>query len=136
VPEDTLLAVVPAGAIPYESRLPTVDMLGITDEHIAHRKLELGRFPAGHEKYDSEYVLDREPDIIILLDSLTARPWTRDDYSAFSGVIIPAIVDMLNNPRLWLEYEVRGVEVREGAWANLLVRSGSAPVRNVTLPVR
>ena len=31
----------------------------------------LGEFPAGHEKYDSDYVLDLQPDIIILYDGLS-----------------------------------------------------------------
>lgn len=134
LPAATAVALVPAGAIPYESRLPTIDMLGITDEHIAHRDIPLGEFPAGHEKYDSEYVLDRRPDIIILFDGLTGHAWTRSDYDALSGVIIPAIIDMVTTPRLFEEYEPRAVELREGKWLNLLVRHGAEPVLAKTLP--
>ncbi len=121
-PPDTLIAVIPAGAIPYESDLRTIDMLGINDEHIAHRDLDLGTFGAGHEKYDSLYVLDRRPDIIILMDTLSARPWRREDYGALAFGIIPARIDMLAQPRLWEEYEARSAQVREGVWLNLLVR--------------
>jgi hypothetical protein len=121
-PSATLIAVIPAGAIPYESDLPTIDMLGINDEHIARRDLDLGTFAAGHEKYDSLYVLDRSPDIIILMDTLSARPWRREDYGVLAFGIIPARIDMLAQPRLWEEYEARSAQVREGVWLNLLVR--------------
>jgi hypothetical protein len=133
VAADTVIAVVPAGAIPYESRLETIDMLGINDEHIAHRNLDIGSFAAGHEKYDSEYVLNRQPDIIILFDSLLMAPAKQDDYSVLSFAIIPAVVDMVLTPRLWVEYEARAVELREGAWFNLLVRrDGANGVRALT----
>jgi hypothetical protein len=132
VADSTLIAVIPAGAIPYESRLPTIDMLGINDEHIAHRDLDLGTFGAGHEKYDSEYVLDRRPDIIILMDTLAERAWRREDYGALRSGIIPARIDMLSTPRLWEEYEARAVRLREGAWLNLLVRRDANEVREKT----
>jgi hypothetical protein len=128
VPDTTSIAVIPAGAIPYESRLTTIDMLGLNDEHIAHRDLELGGFAAGHEKYDSEYVLDLEPDIIILTDELSPGPWARSDYSVLGGGVIPARIDMLQQERLWSEYEPRSVRIREGKWFNLLVRHEAAAV--------
>jgi len=132
VPERTTVAAVPVGAIAYESRLTVIDMLGINDEHIAHRDVALGDFPAGHEKYDSEYVLDRQPDIIILSDGLSAWPWTSADYATLNGAFIPAIVDMLNSQRLAREYERRAVEIREGAWLNLYVRRGAVAVLEKT----
>jgi hypothetical protein len=132
LPPETLIALIPAGAIPYESRLPSIDMLGINDVHIAHRDLDLGAFGAGHEKYDSVYVLDRQPDIIILMDSLDERPWRREDYGALSSGIIPARIDMLAQPRLWEAYEARTVRLREDAWLNLLVRRGASAVRAAT----
>jgi hypothetical protein len=128
LPADTSIAVIPAGAIPYESGLETIDMLGISDEHIAHRDLELGAFAAGHEKYDTEYVLDRAPDIIILEDTLAAAPRAREGYAALNAGVIPARIDMLNAPRLWDEYAPRSVEIREGSWFNLLVRRGANAV--------
>lgn len=134
VPDSTLIAVVPAGAIPYESRLRTIDMLGITDEHIAHRNIDLGLFPAGHEKYDPEYVLDREPDIILLTDDLSERPWARADYATVQTSLIPARSEMYKQKRLWDEYEPRAVEVQEGKWFNLLVRKDALAVLAETEP--
>jgi hypothetical protein len=128
VPDDTVIAVVPAGAIPYESRLETIDMLGINNEHIAHRDVTIGAFAAGHEKYDTQYVLDQQPDIIILFDGLWVVPAQRQNYNNLARGIIPALIDMVNTPRLWEEYEMRSVEIREGAWFNLLVRRGASDV--------
>jgi hypothetical protein len=131
VPEDTLIAVLPAGAVPYESELDTIDMLGINDEHIAHRDLPLGIFGAGHEKYDSEYVLDRQPDIIILTDALDEAPRPRQAYAQLAGGIILARIDMLNTPRLWDEYEARSVKLEDG-WLNLLARKDASAVLAAT----
>ncbi len=134
IPGDASVAAVPVGAIAYESRLTVIDMLGINDEHIAHRDVDLGEFPAGHEKYDSEYVLDRQPDIIILFDGLSPSPWTSADYATLNGAFIPAVIDMLNSQRLAREYERRAVEVREGSWLNLYVSRGATPVLAKTRP--
>ncbi len=137
LPDSTVVAVVPAGIIPYESRLPTIDMLGLNDEHIAHRDLHIGEFSAGHEKYDSEYVLDKRPDIIILYDGLTGGPWGPADYSGLraAALLIPAVVDMLAQPRLFQEYELRAVQVAPGWWFNLLVRRDAAAVLALTQAV-
>lgn len=50
-----LVAVVDAGAIPYYSGLPTLDMVGLNDYHIAKQP---GRFMF---KHDVEYVLAQKP---------------------------------------------------------------------------
>jgi hypothetical protein len=133
-PPDTKVAVVPVGAIGYESQRHVLDMLGINDEHIAHRDVPLGAFPGGHEKYDSEYVLDSRPDIIILTDGLSAQPWGAREYESLRDGLILAVADMLDNPRLATEYERRDVEVREGAWLNLMVRTDAAAVILLTTP--
>lgn len=58
----SLIAVNPVGAIPFYSRLNALDMTGLTDSHIAH--LKMGGL---HQKYDSAYILDHQPDFIILI---------------------------------------------------------------------
>ena len=134
LPGDTLVAVVPAGSIPYESQLPSIDMLGLNDEHIAHRDLDLRGVIVGHEKYDSEYVLDRAPDIIIINDHLTNRPWRLEDYEVLRAQVILAIPDMLASPRLNQEYEPRNVEIDDGRWFNVFVRRGEESVLSRTQP--
>ena len=61
----TLVAVQPAGYIPYYSERPTIDMLGLNDLHIGHMDIELGDRQAGHEKWDAVYIMARRPDIIL-----------------------------------------------------------------------
>ena len=66
VPASTVIAVNPIGAMPYYSRLYTIDMLGLTDEYIAHHANRVASAWAGHEIGDGEYVLSRKPDIVVL----------------------------------------------------------------------
>lgn len=132
VPDSTVVATVPIGAIGYESGLTVIDMLGITDEHIAHRDLSIGSGPAGHEKYDSEYVLDRQPDIIVLVDTLTPTPVNQGYYESVRLSLVTAFADMIENPRLEREYQMRAVEIEEDRWLNLLVRNEAEAVLRVT----
>lgn len=76
------IAVTAAGALPYYSRLYTIDMLGINDVHIAHREMPPGEAGiAGHEKYDMEYVLSRRPTYIFHYPFFTRRAViTRDQF--------------------------------------------------------
>jgi hypothetical protein len=61
-----LLAVEAAGAIPYWSELPALDMLGLNDYYIAHhRPASVGTGAIGHEFGDGPYVLGRRPDMLI-----------------------------------------------------------------------
>jgi hypothetical protein len=69
------LALTPIGAIGYRSRWTIIDMVGLTDVHIAHRSMPLGKGIAGHEKFDADYVLAKKPDFILLHTWLwPARP--------------------------------------------------------------
>jgi hypothetical protein len=63
VPAGTLVAVGPAGAIPYYSRLPSIDMWGLTDAHIAQAPRQ--GFAPGHDRSDIAYVVARQPRFII-----------------------------------------------------------------------
>ncbi len=68
-PSDTKIAIAALGIIPYYSGFYAIDMLGLTDEHIAHREMAAGKkvpFIAGHTKFDSDYVLSKEPDIVVV----------------------------------------------------------------------
>lgn len=60
------VAAMSAGAIAFYSERTTIDMLGLTDRHIARVvALEMGEGAAGHEKRDPAYVLDvRQPTYI------------------------------------------------------------------------
>jgi hypothetical protein len=64
-PPGSLVAVGAAGRIPYYSQLRALDILGLTDLHIAHLDVPLGDGFPGHEKSDPSYVLSRKPDYIV-----------------------------------------------------------------------
>lgn len=61
-----LLAVDAAGALPFFSGLPALDMFGLCDRHIARAPVPPGRaFVPGHLRGDGRYVLDRAPDLVV-----------------------------------------------------------------------
>ena len=62
--EQPLVAVTAAGTIPYFSKLPSLDMLGLNDRHIARQRPEKAGDLA-HDHADGAYVLDRAPDLIV-----------------------------------------------------------------------
>lgn len=67
VPPGTVIAVDAAGVIPFYSELPTIDMFGMNDQHIAHLdNPNLGLGVAGHEKFDLGYVLSRRPQYLVI----------------------------------------------------------------------
>ena len=66
-PEWVTIALNPSGAIPYYSERRAIDMLGLNDEHIAHKPIDaMGLGKAGHEKGDGAYILSRKPDLILI----------------------------------------------------------------------
>lgn len=89
-----LLACDPAGCLPYFSRLPSIDMLGLNDHHIArHRRPEFGKGYLGHDVGDGKYVLSRRPDLVIFrLPAGTYEP------------LFPSGHDMFADPAFRREY--------------------------------
>jgi arabinofuranosyltransferase len=67
--KDILMAVQGAGALPFYSKLPTVDELGLTDKHIARhgkRRPLYGQRIQGHLAVDYDYVFEtRKPDVLL-----------------------------------------------------------------------
>ncbi|MFO0681534.1 MAG: hypothetical protein U0234_05770 [Sandaracinus sp.] len=65
-PARPMIAVDAAGAVPYFSHLPAIDMLGLNDRVIATSRVEgLGTGPIGHELGNGASVLERHPDIVL-----------------------------------------------------------------------
>ena len=84
-PSTALLAIHSAGAIPYYSGLPTVDMWGLTDARIARVRPEhMGEGIPGHEKTDPRYVFQRHPALYLPEDRVfTLRPWELEVEAGF-----------------------------------------------------
>lgn len=69
-----LLAVDAAGALPYWSHLPSLDMLGLNDRYIArHPPPDFGHGAIGHELGDGTYVMERAPDLIAFMNAAGAH---------------------------------------------------------------
>jgi AcrR family transcriptional regulator len=91
-PDDTI-AVVSAGILPYYADRPAIDMLGLNDRYIArHGILDRNCF-IGHQKTDTDYILDRAPRVIVLPPK-----------HCFSN-LVAAEKHMLGNPRFRQLYE-------------------------------
>ncbi|MBN2530503.1 MAG: hypothetical protein JXR76_29220 [Deltaproteobacteria bacterium] len=81
-PENTLIAAPHIGALGYYSKLPMLDMLGLTDKHIANSTpnpevyREYPQKDVGHERFDIEYALSRKPRIFVPINGFTSVPAT------------------------------------------------------------
>ena len=64
--EQPLTAISAAGAIPYASKLPSLDMLGINDYYLPrHKSADFGKGYIGHELGEGAYIWSQNPDLII-----------------------------------------------------------------------
>ncbi|WP_371232162.1 hypothetical protein ACAW63_05275 [Pseudomonas sp. QE6] len=95
-PAPKLVAAVGIGKFGYYAKdVEILDVLGLVDKHVARSTKVV---PAlllipGHQRTDSDYVLDRKPDFILIL--------RRDTPGALT---LPSTVDLWTNPRLDQEY--------------------------------
>jgi arabinofuranosyltransferase len=101
--QQPLLAVDPAGCLPYWSELPTVDMLGLNDYYLPrHPPGGFGQGAIGHELGDGQYVLNRQPDLVIFL-----LPTGAEHGYFLSGR------QMQEDPRFFREYSLTRFETQE-----------------------
>jgi arabinofuranosyltransferase len=79
----------------YNMDFIILDMVGLTDRHIAQseRMVPGTWLLPGHSRTDSDYVLSRKPDVILLPGMDGLHPGQ-----------LPAVEDMLANPKLQQEY--------------------------------
>lgn len=124
-----LLAVDPAGCVPYFSHLPAcIDMLGINDHYLAHhRPKNFGEGDLGHELGNGHYVLSRKPDLILFNGPAgSLRPGRtsglemvlRDSmhfYSTFRPVTFECDRPVHVNSIVWVRVEGGSVGIRRSA---------------------
>jgi hypothetical protein len=104
-----VIAVSAAGAVPYFSELPAIDMLGLADRHIAHEGSIDRTAPVGHKRFDAAYVLDRQPAFIILANiAERGQPLTEPSGRLLNGkfemAALPSNEALLLDARFWREY--------------------------------
>lgn len=78
LPPGTSLGLGSTGAIGYYTDMEIVDILGLTEKHIARRGLVVASQP-GHMKTDGAYVLGRKPDLLLLGNVQVHRGWRSAD---------------------------------------------------------
>jgi arabinofuranosyltransferase len=123
LPGDTVLAANTVGVLTYGSRLHMVDMLGITDRHIAHAPNKSLGIP-GHESHDGAYVLDQKPDLVFLgMPRLFARPLSPVEAVRTAGY--PSDLDLLRDRRFPENYQVANLRVRDGRFCPVFARRSS-----------
>jgi hypothetical protein len=140
-PSDTLLATNAAGIVPYESGLRAIDMLGLTDAHVAHARIRLGYGVRGHEKHDATYILSRAPDVILLgLPVLAPRPVRPNELEPWVSrwfPFLPGDRELWTNAEFRAAYAPVGVPVgdrflvmfvRRGGKLDLSVSAGAPPI--------
>lgn len=123
---DALIAHAWAGAAPYFSERPAVDMLGKMEPRIARRASAPDDPQTAHNKYDPEYIFgERRPDVVV--SALSGRVVSDRDYfdSVRAGHAYPGLFRTLDHPVFWSDYapnvvplelsmRFHGVFVREG----------------------
>jgi hypothetical protein len=102
-PQQPLMAVDPAGCLPYWSELPALDMLGLNDYYLPrHPPANLGQGAIGHELGDGQYVLSRHPDLVVFLLPTGA------EHGYF-----PSGRQMQEDPRFFREYSLTRFETQD-----------------------
>jgi len=123
-PEDYTVAAFAVGAIGYHSERDVLDLLGLNDTTIAHSDVPgFGTGLAGHEKYNTDYVLEDARPEIIVTDDAQPGPLDSEQFRAVASVPSPVAARnaLFQDPRLWAQYDVVSVEV-DGHWFNFLQR--------------
>jgi len=128
-PASTVIAVASAGAIPYYSRLQTIDMYGLNDPRIAR-----GPFPEGVRgrimKWDNAYVLSRRPDLIVInrgyfrADDPWAEQAARDPAPLLAA---PMDRDLFEHLRIDGSYAPRIIRFDDGSVFYVFERIAAAP---------
>ncbi len=105
--KDPVLVIGDAGAVPYYSRLQTVDSFGLNDPFIARHF---------HESR-SEYVLAKKPAIVVLISKYPDRfePWLRHERSLFESLVshgftANAIFPFSDQYYLWAIWDPSGID--------------------------
>ena len=113
LPPGTTIALSPVGYIPYRTGFVAYDLLGITDRHIAHRRMPFAIGYAGHEKHDGAYILSRRPDYLLVgnvdvTDQPRQSPMPPD----------ASEVDIFENPIFRTRYTPVFIPLSEGKFLN------------------
>ncbi len=101
------------GAIPYYSRLRTLDLFGLTDREVAMKGKTDLEGAVGHQRYHTEYVLARRPQFIIFRSSGLSQS---DRPPGFSRRYDYPLLDLANDSRAASLYDFTSVKMDNGRY--------------------
>jgi hypothetical protein len=107
-----LIATGASGRIPYVADRPSIDCLGLTDRHIAHLDIELGKGYPGHEKGDGFYVLSRKPKMIVVDHKFAPKAYYTKEFKRF--FLNRSGMEFLRMPELDERYMLRVERTEKG----------------------
>ncbi len=123
-PPGTTIAANPVGALAYYSELPVIDLLGLTDVHIAHAAVDLGTGIIAHEKGDGAYVFARKPDVFlvgnVLIKDTPPATFMRQSWPAW----LKSEGEFVQQPELKDWYERDVLQLSDGRYLYFLKRKG------------
>ena len=120
---ETSVALAPIGAVGWFSRLPIVDMLGLTNDAVWRAEPDLAIVEKGHHRYDAEWVLGQRPDLVIL-----ANAWLEQDAGGVPTMVISAWERTLwQHPRFQRDYSPWALDIGESYPLILYVRADAHP---------
>jgi arabinofuranosyltransferase len=130
MPEAAWMAVTNAGRLPYFADRRTLDMMGLSDAHIARVQMADSPELAGHLKGDGGYVLDRAPEFILFLrivlshEPLANNPqWLAVASNRAFGISEKQITQ---DVRFSEQYKLLSIPLESsGVWLNVFVRDGA-----------
>lgn len=122
-PPGIRIALCPVGALPYHSGLPVVDMLGLTDRHVARAAPDRSYVYPGHQRHDGAYVLARRPELVLLANGpRVAAPGDR-----FPWRLVRSYErDLARSDRFRRDYRLAHLRLPSGDYVQLFVRRDAA----------
>ena len=130
---DDWIAATAAGRVPYFARRRCIDMMGLSDRHIARVEASPEAMGAleGHLKGDGEYVLDRRPEVILFLRLMvTPGPLVeKKNWAAVARKQAFSISEsqIAESSRFRAEYACRSIKLQDRkGYMNIFVRKGAS----------
>lgn len=132
LPPDAWMAATACGRVPYFAQRRCLDMMGLSDKHIASTEArpEDVLHLEGHLKGDGGYILDQRPEVIVYLRLVvTEEPLAENPnwpMVARSQAFAISEAQIARDPRLRKDYHVVSVPLPEvGAWLNVFALPGT-----------
>jgi arabinofuranosyltransferase len=122
-PPNSSLAANPIGALSFYTGFRVYDLLGLTDEHIAHSPgLPPGAGIIGHEKGDGDYVFARKPDIFLVGNVLVSARPPADFMQRRWRAWLKSEIEFVRNPELHRWYVRDWLPLSDGRYVYFLRR--------------